>query len=372
MDDDSALKSVYSSKIKANFNFKNIMDNQKEKYFSINTTKLIKHNSRYKDFFQQRKKLLSSKTQVQKYFFGRNSQLIVNSKRKTIKSALYRFPKDSNINIFTPINKSTKHKNINTSYKTLFQKKDCKNRRCYSAYYVNSNLSIKHNYISDLLIQKEESNKNKTQKLSDIEKKINEIEKALNIKKYKINNSLDVSSLRKKNKKERDEEKKDHLPDCLKEEFKIKGTNILSPFCMKSRDRFMMEKFKKFLSKSNTLKTDKKYLIDNKLNIIYADNFKMYYEKLKKINNKLLLQGKKERYKFYCSPSEKQLRDMEKKVTFMKDIVECAYPNTAMIKIRDNTQYFKKNRTNYKKFEAMCNKVNNEDYKNEFYEIKFK
>ena len=39
-----------------------------------------------------------------------------------------------------------------------------------------------------------------------------------------------------------------------------------------------------------------------------------------------------------------QLRDMEKKVTFMKDIVECAYPNTAMIKIRDNTQYFKKNR----------------------------
>ena len=141
---------------------------------------------------------------------------------------------------------------------------------------------------------------------------------------------------------------------------------------MKSRDRFVLEKFKKFLSKSNALKTDRKYLIDNKLNIIYADNLKMYYEKLKKINSKLLLQGKKERYKYYYSPSEKQLRDMEKKVTFMRDIVECAYPNTAMIKIKDNREYFKKNKTNYKKFEAMCNKVNNEDYKNDFYEIKFK
>ena len=370
MDESSALKSVFSSKIKANFNFRNIMDNKKEKYLSVNTTKLIKSNTRYKDFFHERKKLLSSKTQEQKNFFQRNSQLIVNSQRKTIKSALYKFPKDSNINIFKPINKinkSSKHKNINTTYKLLFHKNDYRNKRCYSAYYVNSNLSIKSNYISDLLIQKEESNKNKTQKLSDIDKKINEIEKFLNIKKYKINNSLDVSSLRKKeNKKEK------YLPDCLKKEFKIKGTNILSPFCMKSRDRFVLEKFKKFLSKSNALKTDKKYLIDNKLNIIYADNLKMYYEKLKKINSKLLLQGKKERYKYYYSPSEKQLRDMEKKVTFMRDIVECAYPNTAMIKIKDNREYFKKNKTNYKKFEAMCNKVNNEDYKNDFYEIKFK
>ena len=141
---------------------------------------------------------------------------------------------------------------------------------------------------------------------------------------------------------------------------------------MKSRDRFIMEKFKKFLSKNITLKTDKKYLIDNKLNIIYAENLKMYQEKLKKINFKLLLQGKKERYKLYFCPSEKQLRDMDKKVILMKNIVECAFPNTIMIKIRDNTKYFKKFKTNYKKYEAMYNKLNHEDYKNDFYEIKFK
>ena len=83
------------------------------------------------------------------------------------------------------------------------------------------------------------------------------------------------------------------------------------------------------------------------------------------------MKGKRERYKYIFSPSERQLRDMEKKVTFMKDIVECAFPNTTMIKLRDNKQYFKKNKTNYKKFESMNNKTIDE-HKNNFYEIKFK
>ena len=45
-----------------------------------------------------------------------------------------------------------------------------------------------------------------------------------------------------------------------------------------------MEKFWKFLNKNNTLKTDKKSLVDNKLNIVYAENEEMYQKKLRKID----------------------------------------------------------------------------------------
>ena len=375
-----SLKNFDTRLIKGKLNINNLLESQKKNRRKINTAKLIKKSSKYKDFFYERKKLLMNKTQSERFFSSRKEKYSISNQKLNIKSAIYKIPINSQRSIYSSImSKTTKsHKITNTNSYSFFLQKYYKNRskRNYSAYYINSNLSLKKSYISDLLVPNEENIQNKTQKISDIEKKISLLEKKLNLKSAKNNksNSFFNSSKKEITKREKEEEKNEkekNLPDYLREEFKIKGTNILSPFCMKSRDKFIMEKFWKFLNKNNTLKTDKKSLVDNKLNIVYAENEEMYQKKLRKINNELVMQGKRERYKYYLSPSERQLRDMEKKVTFMKDIVEVAFPNTAMIKIRDNRQYFKKNKTNYKKFESMYDK-GIEDYKNNFYEIKFK
>ena len=375
-----SLKNFDTRLIKGKLNINNLLESQKKNRRKINTAKLIKKSSKYKDFFYERKKLLMNKTQSERFFSSRKEKYSISNQRLNIKSAIYKIPINSQRSIYSSImSKTTKsHKITNTNSYSFFLQKYYKNRskRNYSAYYINSNLSLKKSYISDLLVPNEENIQNKTQKISDIEKKISLLEKKLNLKSAKNNksNSFFNSSKKEITKREKEEEKNEkekNLPDYLREEFKIKGTNILSPFCMKSRDKFIMEKFWKFLNKNNTLKTDKKSLVDNKLNIVYAENEEMYQKKLRKINNDLVMKGKRERYKYYLSPSERQLRDMEKKVTFMKDIVEVAFPNTAMIKIRDNRQYFKKNKTNYKKFESMYDK-GIEDYKNNFYEIKFK
>jgi len=375
-----SLKNFDTRLIKGKLNINNLLESHKKNRRKINTAKLIKKSSKYKDFFYERKKLLMNKTQSERFFSSRKEKYSISNQKLNIKSAIYKIPINSQRSIYSSImSKTTKsHKITNTNSYSFFLQKYYKNRskRNYSAYYINSNLSLRKSYISDLLIPNEENIQNKTQKISDIEKKISLLEKKLNLKSAKNNksNSFFNSSKKEITKREKEEEKNEkekNLPDYLREEFKIKGTNILSPFCMKSRDKFIMEKFWKFLNKNNTLKTDKKSLVDNKLNIVYAENEEMYQKKLRKINNDLVMQGKRERYKYYLSPSERQLRDMEKKVTFMKDIVEVAFPNTAMIKIRDNRQYFKKNKTNYKKFESMYDK-GIEDYKNNFYEIKFK
>jgi len=375
-----SLKNFDTRLIKGKLNINNLLESQKKNRRKINTAKLIKKSSKYKDFFYERKKLLMNKTQSERFFSSRKEKYSISNQKLNIKSAIYKIPINSQRSIYSSImSKTTKsHKITNTNSYSFFLQKYYKNRskRNYSAYYINSNLSLRKSYISDLLVPNEENIQNKTQKISDIEKKISLLEKKLNLKSAKNNksNSFFNSSKKEITKREKEEEKNEkekNLPDYLREEFKIKGTNILSPFCMKSRDKFIMEKFWKFLNKNNTLKTDKKSLVDNKLNIVYAENEEMYQKKLRKINNILVMQGKRERYKYYLSPSERQLRDMEKKVTFMKDIVEVAFPNTAMIKIRDNRQYFKKNKTNYKKFESMYDK-GIEDYKNNFYEIKFK
>ena len=61
-----------------------------------------------------------------------------------------------------------------------------------------------------------------------------------------------------------------------------------------------------------------------------------------------LMKGKNIKYKPF-STSRKQLKDMEKEVTFMKDIFKYVFPNTAMLKLKDIKKYFKKiKKTNFK------------------------
>ena len=74
----------------------------------------------------------------------------------------------------------------------------------------------------------------------------------------------------------------DNLPIFLREKYNIKGTNIMSPFCIKARDESLYKRiFYTYFKKPIIVKRKG---IDNKLNIIYAENEDNFKKKIKKIN----------------------------------------------------------------------------------------
>ena len=329
---------------------------------SIND-KLSSRNINNKTIEFQKKDFLPKKPRL----FSTTNAKILSKLNKNIKSATI---KSSNLNnnLF-PI-KLKKDKMSNTGIS--FYRNNRKNlTRNYSAYYIKSDLQLDKKYVSDILMNNNNI-KNNRSKISDIEQKINELGKALNFYPFKNNNSLYLNhsfscipykriinnNFYSNNKEEEIKNKNGHYPDYLKNEFNIKGTKILSPFCLKSRDSYILKKLTYYFNDKNNLKSDKK-CINNKLNIIYAENEEAYNMKLSLLNKKLNNKGKMDKYQIGFSPTEKLLRDMEKKVTFMKNIVEYAYPNTTLIKMRipENKKYYMKYR--YKK-NFKNNELNNE------------
>lgn len=362
MDESSSLHYINSPHIKSISNLKLILDCRNKKPRAINTAKLTKKVNNINSFFSEKSKKIPMKDLFSQRINSTRNKIKIHVRvNKKIQSALFKNPKFSQLNISS----------FNIKNKTP---SSLINHRNYSAYYINFNSYNKNNYISDLLISNDDNNKDKSQKLSDIEKKLSKIESELNLEKIKKCNSLKNNGFltpRLRTKKIKKENEKNML-ELLKEKFYIKGTNVLSPLCLKAKSGFIMKIFENFLDQSKTLKTDKTHLIDNKLNIIYAENENIYKDKIKKINLSFLMKGKKEKHKFYSPPSDRQLRDISKEVTLMKNIFDFAYPNTIMDSLRDNKKYLKKNKTYYKKFESMYNKSNFDICKNNFYELKFK
>ena len=247
---------------------------------------------------------------------------------------------------------------------------------------MKGDLYQKKSYISDLLLNDYKFSKNKSQpKILDLEKKISNFSKTFNLSSIipKSKSLFKSSEIKKivKIKKNKKEENRNSIPDYLIEELKIKGTNILSPFCKKWRDQYIDKKFNLFFDESNNeLKSYKKVIIDNKFNILYAENKNIYQAKLKKINKILKRVGQKEKYKNFFTPSEKQLKDMEKKVTLMKNVMDFAYPSTSYLLLKS---YKKKNkfiiknqkRLNTAKESVHINKTDRDRKKNNIIEIKF-
>ena len=337
-----------------------------EEEYSIND-KESPINFSNKTLLFQKKNLLQKHPRI---FSTRNpkmlSKLNINIKSATIKSP------NLNKNIFHPI-KLKKDKMSNTGI-SFYRNNSKKIKRNYSAYYIKSDLPLEKSYISDFLIKNNENKKNSKSKITEIEEKIKKLGKTMNLYLFKKNKSSSIylnrsfSSIPQKrimsqynyrsHNNEEVKNKNDAIPDYLKNEFNIKGTKILSPFCTKARDSFILQKFIRYFNDKNNLKSDKKY-INNKLNIIYAENEEAYNMKLALLNKKLNKKGKIDRYKIDFSPTEKLLRDMEKKVTFMKNIIEYAYPNTALMRMRipESKKYY----TNYKyKYDFKNEELNNE------------
>ena len=333
--------------IKDKFKGKSSFESKNIEEFSFNSTKYSR-SIKFKDYLKDVKNLI-----LNQKISSRNQKILSKSQSEEFLS-LIKTPQNNNIDL------SQMPKTIKNSTSFLLNHK-FKNKRSFSAYYINSNLSIRKQYISDLLFKRK-----KEKKISEIDKKIKLLGKTLNIsskaKKPKaFNKFIKKIKIKKEEKKEINE-----MDNYSKKKFNIKGTKLLSPFCERYKERHIDEKYNGLLEDDNKFKLDKKSLIDNKLNIFYAENEKIYLDKLKSMNKKRIQQGKKIKYKLYHSPSELQLKDMKNKITFIKKIFDLAYPNTTMMKLRNKIKFNKKNENEKiinKSSDEIINIISNENKK---------
>ena len=147
-----------------------------------------------------------------------------------------------------------------------------------------------------------------------------------------------------------------NLPSYLKDKFNIKGTTLLSPFCIKARDQYLYKKIfydlePKKIGKNNGC-------VDNKLNIIYAENEFQFEDKIFKINKKLLKLGRKLIKPTQPNSEGRRLIKCQKKIQFMKKIVDYAYPNMVLARVREE----KKKLNKYKSLEQKLPSFKLADY----------
>ena len=164
---------------------------------------------------------------------------------------------------------------------------------------------------------------------------LNHLQNNKNIKIKKHNKTININTTENK--------KKDKiLPIFLREKYNIKGTNIISPFCIKARDESLYKRiFHNYFRKSFF---NKKKGIENKLNIIYAENEEKLKKKIKKINEKRKKEGKKEKNAIFPNSVEYKLGKIKNKIKFMKKIVDYAYPEMVLTRVREANKILENSR----------------------------
>ena len=131
-----------------------------------------------------------------------------------------------------------------------------------------------------------------------------------------------------------------NLPLFLRDKYNIKGTTVLSPFCIEARDEFL---FKKIFYDGERKKMSKRTnIVDNKLNIFYAENHKQYNKNLIKFNEKLKQKGRRVLHEVGPTPTEIKMNSIKNKMNFMKKIVDYAYPNMVLARVREKEKVYKK------------------------------
>ena len=127
----------------------------------------------------------------------------------------------------------------------------------------------------------------------------------------------------------------------------IPFTKIKSPFSNEGREINLYKKiFYFFREKKKKFARDIK-LIHNKLNLEYAETDEQFDQKLTKHNLELIKKG--EKIKHYSGPtfSEIQLKDLQKKVKFMKSVVDYSYPDMVLFKVKQTEKLIKIKDKNY-------------------------
>ena len=159
-----------------------------------------------------------------------------------------------------------------------------------------------------------------------------------------------------------------NLPLYLRDKANIQGTEILSPFCKEARDEFLFNK----IFNQGGRKIPKRFeLINNKLNIFYAENEIQYDEKLKKFNNKMKLKGKKIIHEVGPTKDQIKLNKIKSTLDFIKKIFDYSYPNMVLSKVRKSSHEKHNSKENnippYKKAELLQKQRN--DYLGKYLQL---
>lgn len=112
-------------------------------------------------------------------------------------------------------------------------------------------------------------------------------------------------------------------------------------------------------------------VVDNKLNIYYAENDRQFKENLIKRNNYLTLKGKP--VKKMCINSvyiADKLRDVKRKIGFLKGITDYSFPSIILQKVRSKNKLYQLNRKKKDKFYLPYEEIERQE--NEFNMIKNK
>ena len=116
-------------------------------------------------------------------------------------------------------------------------------------------------------------------------------------------------------------------------EYNIEGTNILSPFCQKARDLFLYRKIFFYFGHKKLPKIMTRFL-NNKLNLLYAENEKQFEEKMIRENSLKRITGKGKILKVGKADTEKRAESINHKVGFIKKVFDYAYPDILIYRIR--------------------------------------
>ena len=103
-----------------------------------------------------------------------------------------------------------------------------------------------------------------------------------------------------------------------------------------------------------------KLVIDNKFNMIYAENEEQYKKIIEKEYIRLISEGKKVKSKNIAPSIKIKLNETKKKIKFMKGIVDYTYPGFVLSKIK----YMQKRLNEHKNNAIYLNYINEKDKRN--------
>ena len=121
----------------------------------------------------------------------------------------------------------------------------------------------------------------------------------------------------------------------------INKRNVLSPLSRKAKDNFLYKKIFYYFGPKKMPNIMKRFL-DNKLNICYAEDEKQFEKKIIEINENNRIKGKSVNHKIGKSESELRASSLQKKIEFIKQVCDYAYPDIMINKIKCKSDFDKR------------------------------
>ena len=310
---------------------------------SLKNDKKIKIKIKEKNFFNFKLKKYMITQYKNKGLLSERPQIKKNGTLKNLSTSNYYyknpfFYNEENLNLQLKILRELQK--INNRYSTPIQDNSNINRNSYN----NTNRNINRNnmtkYSTNFSLNKNYSNietpkkintlkranlsfedTNTNLKLPQISKNINndirvEIsdnhENNINTNNFLRNNNNSVNKINK--------EKLFNITSINKTPIKIK----------ENEDLF----YKVVFESKHLFKSEKKKIIDNKLNIIYAENEEQYKNIIEKEYKKLLSEGKKVKNKNIAPSTKLKIDEAKERIHFMKGIIDYTFPEFLLYKLK--------------------------------------